>query len=86
MRDLRRRLTILELSRPHRSKGSHCLQWWPGMSWADVLERHGDIESIRRGDRVTLLRFAAYGQADPIMQHEMPLAESWLAERGVAHV
>ncbi len=56
------------------------------MSWADVLERHGDIESIRRGDRVTLLRFAAYGQADPIMQHEMPLAESWLAERGVAHV
>lgn len=85
MRNYDRRIAALEHSRLRRQDGFHCLQWWPGMSWGDVLARHDGGESIRRGDRVHVLRFGAVGIDDPAQQQDEPIAAAWLAERGAAH-
>ena len=82
VRDLSRRLKALETLLPTNS-ASHCLQWWPGKSWEDVLAAHGGGEAIRRGDRVMLLKFEAAGVVDPVKKRDAASASEWLRARGV---
>lgn len=85
MRDVIRRVRALEGLSAAATSNRHCLMWWPGQGWADLIAAYGP-ERIGRGHRVMLIKFAAEGEArDPVMERDGPVATAWLRERGAAH-
>lgn len=85
MRDVIRRVRALEGRSVASSSNRHCLMWWPGQAWADLIAAYGP-ERIERGHRVTLIKFAAEGEdRDPVMERDGPVATAWLRKRGAAH-
>lgn len=84
--NLARRLTALEIAkRTAPSINRHCLMWWPGQSWAEVLAGYG-ADRLKPGHRVTLLRFEAAGsEPDAIQERDAPVASSWFKDMGIAH-
>lgn len=83
--DLARRLKALEEARPTVIGNRHCIMWWPGQPWAEVIARYG-ADRIKRGHPVMLLKFEGAGDGpDPVMVRDAAIADRWLAERGATH-
>lgn len=84
--DHSRRLKLLEAAHNQALRiDRHCIMWWPGQPWAEVIARYG-ADRVKRGHRVMLLTFAAAGEEpDPIQARDAAMAKDWLGARGVAH-